>query len=184
MQILGTVDYSLQSMLQLEMIGLFNVNIDTPNGAASIKSTGDLKLVQSTPTHIDSVKRTLYNVNPFDSYGTYSLQDILEQYYFRTGKFTFKSDFIERTVYDQQSILVKPLGSANKVAIDITVRVPSNQRIRYVPGILETLKYAWIQYLAIFLPALYFFKVFVGFMFKYRVLEANIVADLSNKRII
>jgi hypothetical protein len=35
-----------------------------------------------------------------------------------------------------------------------------------------------------FLPALYIFKQLVGFLFKYKILEANIVADLSNKKII
>ena len=68
--------------------------------------------------------------------------------------------------------------------IDLAIRVPPTQRVRYIPGVLETLKHAWIQYLAIFLPALWFYKVVIGFLFKYKILEANTVGDLNNKRII
>ena len=58
----------------------------------------------------------------------------------------------------------------NKLTVDITLKVPQTQRVNYVPGILETLKYAWIQYLAILIPALIVFKEFIGFLFKYKIL--------------
>jgi Transmembrane protein 231 len=60
-RVLGTVDYTLKSMVQMEMVGLFQVNIDTPNGASSIKANGELLLQQTAPIHIYSIKRTLYN---------------------------------------------------------------------------------------------------------------------------
>jgi hypothetical protein len=53
-----------------------------------------------------------------------------------------------------------------------------------VPGILETLKHAWIQYLALLIPALVLYNYFVGFLFRYKVLQANVVADLAPKKII
>ena len=62
------MDYSLKSMLQLEMISMFYLNIDTPSGAASIKSNGELELIQTSSIPIDSLKRTIYMVNPFDDY--------------------------------------------------------------------------------------------------------------------
>jgi hypothetical protein len=31
-----------------------------------------------------------------------------------------------------------------KTVIDVYIRIPFNQEIKYIPGILETLKYAWI----------------------------------------
>lgn len=44
-KLIGTVDYSLKNMLQLEMISLFEINIDTPSGAAHIRSSGEIELM-------------------------------------------------------------------------------------------------------------------------------------------
>ena len=72
-RLIGTVDYSLQKNVKLDMIGLFHLNIDTPSGAARIKSTGQLDLIQDSPSGVDSIKRTNFKVNPFDDYTKYSL---------------------------------------------------------------------------------------------------------------
>lgn len=79
-KVVGAFDYSLKKLLQIEMIGLIYVDVDTPNGASLIITDGELKLVQASPILIDSVKRTLYNVDPFDDYQKYSMQEILENY--------------------------------------------------------------------------------------------------------
>jgi len=36
------------------------------------------------------------------------------------------------------------LGNPRKATIYLDVKVPINQQLRYMPGILETLKFAWI----------------------------------------
>lgn len=185
-RVIGTVDYSLQKNVKLDMIGLFHLNMDTPSGAARIKSTGQLDLIQDSPSSVDSLKRTNFKVNPFDDYTLYSLQEVIEFYSSRKGKpkNNSHSNFIERTTYTETNLLVQPYGNVEKVVLDISVKIPRTQRVRYVPGILETLKHAWIQYLALLLPAIWIFQEFVGFLFRYKILEANVVADLNNKRII
>lgn len=67
-KILGTFDYNLKKLLQIEMIGLFYLDISTPSGASTIITDGELILQQSAPVLIDSVKRTLYDQNPLDDY--------------------------------------------------------------------------------------------------------------------
>ena len=69
----GTVDYRLKSMVKLEMIGLFQVNVDTPSGASRIQSVGELSLNQAGAIAVSSTKRTLFNTNPFDDYRIYSM---------------------------------------------------------------------------------------------------------------
>ena len=54
---------------------------------------------------------------------------------------TFK---IERTQYAEKNIIVQPYGNPDKLTIDLSVKIPRTQKVRYTPGILETLKYAWI----------------------------------------
>ena len=57
--------------------------------------------------------------------------------------------------------------------MELDIRVPSLQQIVYVPGVLESLKIAWIQYLALLIPCLWvIYKLILGFAFKARVLEA------------
>jgi hypothetical protein len=72
-KVIGTVDYSLQETVKLDMIGLFHLSVDTPSGAAHIKSKGQLDFIQETSSNVDSIKRTNYKVNPFDDYTKYSL---------------------------------------------------------------------------------------------------------------
>ena len=69
------------------MIGMMQVSIDTPNGASRVVVDGNLKLYQSAPVLIDSIKRTLYNVNPLDEFSKYSMMDILDFYNNRKGIF-------------------------------------------------------------------------------------------------
>lgn len=73
-KIYGSIDYKLKQMVKLEMIGLFQLNVDTPSGAARIQSIGELDLTQANAVHVDSAKRTIYNTNPFDDYQHYSMQ--------------------------------------------------------------------------------------------------------------
>ena len=70
------------------------------------------------------------------------------------------------------------------MTVHFTLEIPVKQRVWYVPSILETLKYAWIQYLALLLPALWLYNKFVSFLFRYRFLQANVVGDLAPKKII
>ena len=84
-KIIGGFDYTLKSLMQIEMIGLMVVDIDTPNGASRVVADGELTLKQAAPIRIDSVKRTLYNTNPLDDYTSYSLIDILGFYNNRKG---------------------------------------------------------------------------------------------------
>jgi len=56
------------------------------------------------------------------------------------------------------------LGSQYKTQIIIDVNIPIQQEIQYIPGVLETLKNAWVQYLALLVPLLLVFWAFVGFL--------------------
>ena len=43
-KVIGSFDYSLEDVLQIEMIGLIYVDIDTPSGASQVYTYGDLRL--------------------------------------------------------------------------------------------------------------------------------------------
>jgi hypothetical protein len=60
--------------------------------------------------------------------------------------------------------------------------VPIHQELRYIPGVLETLKFAWIQYLAFLIPSLLIFWVVIGFILRYQLVETSVTSDLVIRR--
>ena len=62
------------------------------------------------------------------------------------------------------------------------IHVPIQQEIQYIPGVLETLKNAWTQYLALLVPIAIIYAAFVGFLLRHQLLETSIVSDLLPKK--
>lgn len=53
------------------------------------------------------------------------------------------------------------------------------QEISYVPTTLESLKIAWIQYIALLIPSLYvIYWLIIGFAFKNKVLDARVKNEI------
>ena len=89
-KVFANFDYYLRKLLKIEMIGLLYLDIDTPMGASRIVSSGTLDLVQDEPILIDSVKRTLYNIDPLEEQkglnGYTDFGSIMEYYMFRNER--------------------------------------------------------------------------------------------------
>ena len=117
------------------MKGMLELNVDTPEGAASIITNGEMVFKQNKNILIDSIPRTIHDVDPLTDipFEQYAVNDIVDKYYERS----------ERVEY-QSNTLVQPLGRAFSTTIEMKVRVPRAQQIRYRPGVLEVIKFAWI----------------------------------------
>jgi hypothetical protein len=48
-----------------------------------------------------------------------------------------------------------PSRLSNSIEIQLDISVPAEQEIFYEPSILESIKIAWIQYVALLIPSLY-----------------------------
>ena len=64
----------------------------------------------------------------------------------------------------------------------IDVKIPNGQKVLYIPGSLETIKFAWIQYLSLVIPSLYIFYALCGFIFRHQIIETSVTSDLLVKR--
>lgn len=51
--------------------------------------------------------------------------------------------YIERLIYEYSSV-IQPVAAPYKSSLTIDVRIPNGQKVLYIPGTLETLKFAWI----------------------------------------
>jgi hypothetical protein len=63
-ELLGTFDYYVGDKLKMQFVGLSHLSVNCPLGASKIISNGELVLSQNKAVLIDSIPRTLYNVNP------------------------------------------------------------------------------------------------------------------------
>lgn len=61
----GTFDYFIEYKLKMLMIGMIHISVDTPLGASKVIVDGQLTLQQRQPVLIDSIMRSVYDVNPF-----------------------------------------------------------------------------------------------------------------------
>jgi hypothetical protein len=59
---------------------------------------------------------------------------------------------------------------------------PSSQMVKYIPGVMETIKFAWVQYVMLLLPCLFIAFKSIGFLFRYRIFDAYLISDLQPKR--
>jgi len=74
------------------------------------------------------------------------------------------------------------MGSRFSTTLDIMINIPKSQEILYKPGVMETLKFAWVQYVFILVPVLMLTFIGLSYLFKFRILEALLVSDLKEKR--
>ena len=72
----------------MQLIGLIHLSVDTPIGASKIVSDGDLALKQTHPVLIDSITRSLYDIDPISGVNMeqFSIGELLENYHHRSGK--------------------------------------------------------------------------------------------------
>jgi hypothetical protein len=82
----------------------------------------------------------------------------------------------------EENHIVQPLGSSFSSTMKLNIDIPLSQEIKYGPGLMETIKFAWMQYIMIFFPLLLLTYAGIEFLFKYQVFESVIVSDLGRPR--
>uniref|UniRef100_A0A0M3IMI3 Transmembrane protein 231 n=1 Tax=Ascaris lumbricoides TaxID=6252 RepID=A0A0M3IMI3_ASCLU len=64
----------------------------------------------------------------------------------------------------------------NSFVIRFSIRIPE-QKLTYKSGLLELLKFAWIQYLSIFVIFHFIFSKLLKFVFENRIVSSIVVED-------
>ena len=67
----------------------------------------------------------------------------------------------------EENHIVQPQGSRFSTTLKLKINIPLAQEIKYGPGLMETLKFAWMQYIMIFIPVIIFTWSGIEFLFKY-----------------
>jgi len=54
--------------------------------------------------------------------------------------------------------------------------------VKYIPGSLQTLKFAWVQYICLAIPILAIFFAMSGFVFRHQIIETAVTSDLRPRK--
>jgi hypothetical protein len=167
-KILFLFNYSLSENVKGNMITPASINIDTPHGAGYIRINGDLNLYQKAPLTKNTFEQYDYsNVFGSDYTEQKEYDEILKEFSERNVSTIFE--------YDR---FVAPLRSRSTVQIDITVNIPSFQKILYSTPQLTKFKFFWVQLMAIFIPCYIIFDIILVFLFKNKIFPCSITSDL------
>ncbi len=72
--------------------------------------------------------------------------------------------------------LWKSSSSASSFTLQVDLKLPT-QDIPYIPGAAEVLKFAWVQYISLFILLAYFMSFVRAFVFRYQVVETFVASD-------
>ena len=87
LQVLSTFKYRLRDILNVDMVGMIQAQLETPGGAGLVNLHGKIKFEQEEAILIDNVKRVLFDTDPLLSdYSKLGLNEIIENYQYRKGK--------------------------------------------------------------------------------------------------
>lgn len=183
--------YSLNTNIQgsIERT-LCEVDINTPLGASYVKINGDLVLKQKLPlsTSIFSVGNYKENIlslsetyTPTDSSGTTYLKNDVSDFNIESKKEYFYNRDVY-TVFDYNKVVI-PYKNRDVVQIDLTVNIPSFQAIMWEIPIAAKLKFAWVQFMALFIPVYVILRLIQFYIFKNRIFPSVPVSDLPKMRI-
>eukprot|EP00698_Gefionella_okellyi_P003611 TRINITY_DN1338_c0_g1_i2.p1 TRINITY_DN1338_c0_g1~~TRINITY_DN1338_c0_g1_i2.p1 ORF type:complete len:308 (+),score=20.09 TRINITY_DN1338_c0_g1_i2:42-965(+) len=167
-------DVTLQTKTRVLLQGAAYVDYSNVVPGAKLFVDGDLVLRQMTPFTPNTVR----NVFATSIVNTSAIQSI-EQATFQTilGAYNSRND---TTLYQQQYSTWIP-GSAPTFTLSVRLRVNS-WVIRYRPDFLEAVKFAWVQYVCVFLAVWFFIRPIQRFVYSEQIVPTKIVWEGKAKQ--
>ena len=180
--------YSLNTNIQgsIERT-LCEVDINTPLGVSYVKINGDLVLKQKFPLSsstfsVGNYKENILNVSETyaDNTTTYLKNDVTDFNIESKKEYFYNRDVY--TVFDYSKVVI-PYKNRDVVQIELTVNIPSFQAIMWEIPIAAKIKFAWVQFMALFIPVYVILRLIQFYIFKNRIFPSVPVSDLPKMRI-
>eukprot|EP01083_Nonionella_stella_P134685 409737_1 len=158
-------DVSLDDRVTLRMQGLAFCQMQSHLPGFRVDFIGDLNFKQTHPIHVTG-QRTVYNTPIVDTAHLTSVKDVL----FPTilGNYQKRNE----TLHYEYPYSVWTPGQDEVLTINMEVNI-RKQRITYVPAFAETVKFAWMQYLAMLFVVWYFLTAALRFIFENQLVETS-----------
>lgn len=180
MTILAFFEVTCQRQARFVMEGMATFKGETALPSHKFATNGELVFHQQEALPLGGVRR-IYEPSLFDSSTIASINDvrlqtILEDYAARNESLVYEPYY-----RDFESVSQGEANINRYFEADIQARVRP-QTIMYIPSPAEALKFAWIQYLAIFVACYWARALFMGILFTERVVETRMLLDTKPPR--
>ncbi|XP_075992474.1 transmembrane protein 231 [Anticarsia gemmatalis] len=158
------LDFQLKTVCPLHMQSLAVIHKDFAQPPSGFKYYGDLHFYQTS--HLPckhNLIDTRYNISSFDfkKNSHDSIIDFILQNYFMREVTTDTKAFYARSQN----------GHTGSMQMHVRLRVPEME-IRYIPSLMQELKWAWPQYLSLVIVFYWIFNQLKKFVFNHRLLMA------------
>lgn len=174
--------YKLAGRVDLEMTSLAYVQHSSALAGSALHVDGDLELRQRVSL-ADESTRVTYNTTLLDlgrlagerrSASELQLPVILNNYLFRNETTVLK--------YDHPVWVPGTSASEDGFTVSARIRIPPSQEVLVRPSPLEAAKFAWVQFLAVFVVFYVFLSWVEWVAFHFRVVATRVVSDLQPKQ--
>mmetsp|Transcript_408 Transcript_408/g.1394 ORF Transcript_408/g.1394 Transcript_408/m.1394 type:complete len:317 (-) Transcript_408:9-959(-) len=174
--LLATFICELRDRVRLSMMGLVALDLSSSYAASGVQVMGELNLKQTGPLRVYAELRDIYMSNPLDEQGTQgwealvhpiSMPDLLGRYVRRNE--TLQLNMVAPALWDY--------APSDAFEIKLRLQVPA-QEVLYVPGVLEILKFAWMQYAALLVPTWVLATCVMTFAFERQIVETSVVSSM------
>ena len=149
------------------------VTTSTALPVRKIKTIGKLELSQTAALQPAGVSIfTLYNDNYFNRLESVSSRTLMIDYAKRNVT----------TSYSLNGPAIVQYGQSDTLQIEMIVKVPQKQEIKYLTGFWEVIKFAWIQYLLVLVFWYYvLYRGILGYLAQNKVFDSIEVTNINSK---
>lgn len=185
MSALFLYDVKLQQRAKVQFDAAAHVSYDSGAGMSALRVDGDIELRQTWPLQVKGgLKEPYGSLLPVTlpqgtSEADYSTAAILETMAARNLSTTFAQTY---------AVAEHALAGGAPVNHDVryfnatvSLRVPE-QQVWYTPGVSEVLKWAWVQYLSLFVVVAFLVNRLTSFVFRHQLLHAYSTADVVTEK--
>jgi len=173
MQLFLFFNYGFRTVVSLQMQDFVRIDLTAPSGISKAYITGTLNFKQIGPIQSSIVARKIYNQSIFeDPTQNYDIMSIVSTQFNRN-----------ESLYCDCDNIVVPGSLSNSTEIVVTFNIPPSQQILYYPTLLENLKFAWVQYIALFIPIFFIIHSVLQFAFRNKIFSTQEINNLPVKKL-
>ena len=161
---------------RMDTIGV--VDVDTPLGVSYMKIDGDLNLLQKSAIDRTTFYNEYYYENIFNKKDAnnvnyhdleaFSFKEICENYYSRNF-----------TTYFDYETYIEPMRNPTIAKFDVTINIPSFQKILYMTPAFTKFKFFFVQLVAVMIPVIFILYAIMQFVFRNQVIQTTCSNNLE-----
>jgi len=170
---MGFFDYKIDDKIKLQMDAATYFDYSSAAPGAECYVDTDMTLRQRSALEATTDWQTTYNTSLLDSTTIYSVAQA------RFSSLVTESMKRNVTTELSNTKVVWVAGRPDEFNLHVTIHVPYEQSVLYVPGAMETLRHALINYMVLYIIVAAIITSGTRYLFAYNVFETSIRDDVA-----